>query len=350
MSEDAVATLSTTDSTAENPRARARDRRLEERPIFICGLPRSGTSLLLSLLDGHPELVVASHESKFFLHFRPRSPGLAADNRRRLAEETLFLVWKEGGYHEKFLSHVPIGEVFARFRARLAASPMRDADYLTSSVLAYGEAGDQLGENTVGWVEKTPYTEQHSEYIFASWSEAKCIHLIRDPRDLLYTYQRRDRHRGRRVTMLGSVAHAARRSARWCRDNRAAYGADRYLEVRYEDLTQDPERELRRVREFLGIGDHPTLRQPTRGGGRRSWKGNAVEKHFAGIDSSQVGCWRDHVPAHKIRVLEAILGETMKLHGYAPELETSLAARLEGGLWRLADRLRPLAERLRGRP
>ncbi len=323
---------------------------LEDRGIFICGLPRSGTSLLLSLLDGHPELVVASHESKFFLHFLPRAGTVAGDAKRRLAEETLFLVWKEGGYHQKFLSHVPIEEVFARFRARLAASPMRDSDYLTSSVLAYGDASGQLGERTVGWVEKTPYTEQHADFIFASWKEAKCIHLIRDPRDMLYTYQRRDRLRGRRVTMLSGAAYAVSRGARCCRENRAAYGADRYLEVRYEDLTRDPERELQRIREFLAISDHPTLRQPTRGGGRKSWKGNALKKHFSGIDSSQVGCWREHVAPHKIRVLEAVLGEEMKLHGYAPELEISLAARLEAGLCRLVNRLRPLAERLRGRP
>jgi hypothetical protein len=31
---------------------------LAQRPLFICGLPRSGTTLLQGLLDGHPQLVV----------------------------------------------------------------------------------------------------------------------------------------------------------------------------------------------------------------------------------------------------------------------------------------------------
>ncbi len=333
----------------EPPQAPAGNRSLVDRPIFLCGLPRTGTSLLLSLLDGHPELVVASHESKFFLHFLPRAATVSGDAKRRLAEETLFLVWKAGGYHEKFLAHVPIDEVFARFRARLAASSKRDADYLTCSVLGYGEASGQISERTVGWVEKTPYNERYADYIFASWKHAKCIHLIRDPRDVLYTYQHRDRLRGRRVTMLSGVAYAARNGGRYCRENRATYGADRYLEVRYEDLTQQPDRELRRIREFLGISDHPTLSRPTRGAGQRFWSGNAIANPFSGIDASRVGRWKGQVAPHKIRVLEAVLSEEMALHGYTPALETSLAARLEAGLCQLVNSLRPIAARIRGR-
>lgn len=34
------------------------DRQMLARPVFIVGYPKSGTTLLLSLLDAHPELVV----------------------------------------------------------------------------------------------------------------------------------------------------------------------------------------------------------------------------------------------------------------------------------------------------
>lgn len=319
---------------------------LEDRPVFICGLPRTGTSLLLSLFDGHPDLVVASNESKFFLTFIPRAHEVSGEAKRRLAEETLFLVWKPGGFHEKFLSHVAIDEVFDAFRARLAASPRHDADYLTCSVLGYGEASGQINAGSRYWVEKTPFTEQHADFIFSSWKGARCIHLTRDPRDLLYTSLRRDRHHQRRITPLASVAYSWRKSARLCRENRETYGEQRYLEVRYEDLVRDPEAELPRILDFLEIEDHEILRSPTRGAGRVGWQGNAVDRQFTGIDASQVGRWRDLKPS-RVRVLEAMLAAEMELHEYRPEYPGSLGARLAAGWWDFLNSLRPALSILR---
>ena len=319
---------------------------LEERPVFICGHVRTGTSLLLSLLDGHPELVVASHESKFFLTFLPKAHTAEGEAKRRLAEETLFLVWRPGGYHEKFLSHIPIEDVFKSFRARLADSPGRDADYLTCSVLAYGEASGQISERSRRWVEKTPFTEQYTDFIFSTWDDAKCIHLTRDPRDLLYTSRRRDRYHRRRVTPLGAIAHAWQKSARWCRQNRETYGEDRYLEIRYEDLVRSPEGELPRILDFLEVDDHEIVRSPTRGAGEIGWQGNAVGRRFSGIDASQVDRWKELDP-WRIRVLEAILADEMKLHGYTREYPPSLSARVVAGGWNLLNSLRPALAWLR---
>ena len=39
---------------------------LSESPVFIIGHPKSGTSLLNSLLDNHPNLLVLSEESDFY--------------------------------------------------------------------------------------------------------------------------------------------------------------------------------------------------------------------------------------------------------------------------------------------
>jgi hypothetical protein len=42
---------------------------LRDRPVFICGHPRSGISLLRNLLDGHPQLVVYPEETSFFRRY-----------------------------------------------------------------------------------------------------------------------------------------------------------------------------------------------------------------------------------------------------------------------------------------
>ena len=44
---------------------------LKDRPVFICGHPKAGTSLLRNLMDSHPQLVVYPEESVFFRKFLP---------------------------------------------------------------------------------------------------------------------------------------------------------------------------------------------------------------------------------------------------------------------------------------
>ena len=64
-------------------------------PIFICGHPKAGTSLLTSLLDGHPDLVVYPEETLFFRRFLPAIEGKSDDEKLALADELLihFFQW-----------------------------------------------------------------------------------------------------------------------------------------------------------------------------------------------------------------------------------------------------------------
>src|SRR5271156_6389735 len=55
-----------------------------ERPVFICGHHRSGTTLLQRLLDSHPQLVVVPGEGTLFSSFKylARSSPTKADIER----------------------------------------------------------------------------------------------------------------------------------------------------------------------------------------------------------------------------------------------------------------------------
>ena len=62
---------------------------IREKPVFICGHPKSGTSLLRSMLDNHPELIVYPEETYFFRKFLPMSQMLSLKEQLDLAEEHL---------------------------------------------------------------------------------------------------------------------------------------------------------------------------------------------------------------------------------------------------------------------
>ena len=62
---------------------------LQLSPVFIGGIPRSGTTLLRSLLDGHPQLLVHPGRTGFFSIFVPAARGKNTKERIALAERTL---------------------------------------------------------------------------------------------------------------------------------------------------------------------------------------------------------------------------------------------------------------------
>ena len=59
---------------------------LENAATFICGHPKSGTSLLLTLLDSHPQLVVYPEESHFFRRFNDQAGDLEIEDKKKLAD------------------------------------------------------------------------------------------------------------------------------------------------------------------------------------------------------------------------------------------------------------------------
>jgi hypothetical protein len=73
----------------------------EVAATFICGHPKSGTSLLLTMLDSHPQLVVYPEETRFFRRWLPSARHLPPQLRAARGEEWLLRMfhWGAGAEH-----------------------------------------------------------------------------------------------------------------------------------------------------------------------------------------------------------------------------------------------------------
>lgn len=302
---------------------------LRDRPIFICGHPKSGTTLLISLLDSHPQLVVYPEETYFFRYLIP-DIGTASDEEKiALAQRSLlhFFSWETTQDQEVFQSYANMCLTMQRI---LQETGLRhDGDLLATAMLAFGKVHNLLSNQSRYWVEKTPYNEHFGKMIFNYWPEARCIHIVRDPRDNFATYHRK--HPG---------LSAAEFSWRWKKSLRAGYlnqqqfGAHRYLIMRYEDLTNDPETKLKEIISFLGIEDHPTLRQPTNFG--VPWGGNSMfNDTFSGISSKPSGRWKAELDADVVAVIETACKNQMPAVHYPTMGKHSLSAYLKIIDWQI---------------
>ncbi len=295
------------------------DNNLRDRPVFVCGHPKSGTSLVRSLLDSHPQLVVYPEETVFFRRYLPRAQGLKLDEKLALADKLLIHIfdWNQtnppahqAGFLDRDYSDISLLVVSQAMRQLVADGYRHDGDILSAAVLAFGMVCGQINEQSVHWVEKTPYNEYYVEQILNWWPDALFIHVVRDPRDNFVSYQRKHPEWSAR-TFAESWSHSTRSGL----DSQKKFGPGKYWVLRYEELIQSPDEVLPALCRFLEISDHPTLKMPTRSG--KAWRGNSMfAEQFKQISASPKGRWKETMNTDDLVLIEGLNRSSIKLLGY----------------------------------
>jgi hypothetical protein len=270
---------------------------IAEQATFIVGHPRSGTSLLRGLLDGHPQLCVFPNEMKFFRNARRWLDADAFLDRSdlRLSFQSAYAI--EG------ISQSAVHTDLSRRLA--AATDLRDA--MLAVMAAYAAIDPTSdGATKVRWVEKTPHNFTVAPLLHDWFEGTRTIWLIRDPRDVLRSV--RKKHPSwplgrfcRRYIAYAACLRAAERNA-----------AGHTHRLSYEQLVQSPEATMDRVADFLDIRRDPALRTPSVCGKvdtRSTWV-------MPRIESSKNRCQEDTVSNAEIAELERKLGPVMAELGY----------------------------------
>jgi hypothetical protein len=292
---------------------------LRDSPVFIAGHPKSGTSLLRSVLDSHPELVAYPEETNFFRRYLPKATGADLPHKLALSDQYLTHIFEwnqvdppthQAGYPDRDYSYIPVAQVRQLVRQYVTQRFSHDGDMLSAVILAFGKVSGQLTELSQHWVEKTPYNERYAAQIFKWWPASRVVHTVRDPRDNFASYHRKHADWSPEAFALNWL-----QSTQAGLDNRQLYGTDRYLLLRFEDLTSTPEMKLSQLCQFLSINDDPSLRQPVRGG--KPWGGNSMfADQFSAISAAPVGRWTETLQPDEVATLELIAGPVMQQLDY----------------------------------
>lgn len=251
---------------------------LTHRPVFICGVHRSGTTLVRDLLDSHPNLNVLPAEGLFFTHLSRRIVGL--DSERALAEvgcqwlerladpssqPPFWLLGRSSPDHSPYVAFARALAAWWRVCERAIGGRVKPWP-LVSTMLAYAQVqgGGRIPQQFMRWAEKTPTNERHIERLLADFPDAKIIHVIRDPRSVFESRKSMEVQTfgrfGNRREVLKDLARSYRVALARQRSDDAAY-----LLMRYEDLTERPDGQIERMAAFLEIEPLPILWRPTIG-------------------------------------------------------------------------------------
>jgi hypothetical protein len=220
-------------------RAKTRLRARTEMPApapFVCGVTRSGTTLLRLMLDSHPELAIPgeTHWVPKMIRKMERRPQSADD----LAD---FIIDSKrwGDFH------LDADELRERFRS---LDNVNAADAIRAFYMLYAE---REGKSRYG--DKTPGYIREMMRIQRVLPEARFVHIIRDGRDVSLSHMR----------MNWGPENYAESAQLWVeritKARRQAPKVNHYMEVHFEDLVRDTEGVLRRVCEFVDLEFDPCM-------------------------------------------------------------------------------------------
>lgn len=263
----------------------------QKKFIFILGDHKSGTTLLRSLLDSHPEVSVSPVETHPFAHLGfPVNYSMRKQEKRDFGVEEIqenLINWinklnrqadslKGGNYaYQKIdVSH---------FEKRIREiNTQKYADIISQYLHAVIEAIEG-GNNKFYIAEKSVENFEFAETLSRYFPDSKFVHIIRNPYSNVASIRKYKLHGSGRIPSYRRILKSIQQSEYYLERN--SLSIDNYLKVKYEKLANDPEKMMHKIAGFLDISFDDILLRPTVLG--ELWEGNSVtDKKFSSIEQT----------------------------------------------------------------
>ena len=283
---------------------------------FVVGATRSGTTLLRLMLDAHPEIAIPSET-----HFIPELIS-AREKHGASREQMLELLTSHRRWGDFTIEPGELAERWAQIE------PLSGPEAVRAFFHLYADKQDKHGAR---WGDKTPGYVKSMREIQGYLPEARFIHLIRDGRDVALSVLKQS------WGPQSIEAAAEKWRSRVNRGRSQAPYLGYYIEVKFEDLVLETERELRRICEFIEVpfdenmlGYHLTaeqrLQEKARALPRVHGEAQSAEKRLASHaktfeppNPEMIGTWRQRMSPADRAAYEALAGDLLAELGYDAE-------------------------------
>ncbi len=273
---------------------------LPDRPIFVVGCARSGTTMLQMMIHAHSRLAMPP-ETRFLLAlFADRAQFgdlVEATNVDRVAD--FIIDQRASRFHELDLDG-------AKVRELLHAAPATMGSLIGTVFEAYATE-----HGKVRWGDKRPWYIHHVNRLLALFPDAQIVHIVRDGRDTTASLLNMPWYkRGFTAAVLRWV-----RAMEMGDHLRQTLASDQYHEFRYEDLVADPEVQLRGLCGFLGEEFEPSMLEYHSRSQQSDWK-TWHTNTLGPVTNTAMQRWRSDLMGSQVRFIETVGGSHLEAHGY----------------------------------
>lgn len=292
---------------------------LDELPIFfIVGRGRSGSTLLRSIFDAHPQVMIPL-ESRFvqFLYYKyPANKKWTKESASRAIDDL------EQGF-EPFQIHKD------HFRNQIEGNAM-DLSFERVCKLIYLNTKSEFEKEEISTLgDKNPRYTFFIPQLIRLFPKAKFIHLARDYRDNIVSVRRA----GKGIKESGNIYFSM---GRWVLYNRFVLKCqkkypDQFIRVQFEDLIRDPEAVMQKLCAFLELDYHPGVLEYYKGLGKYYMEEGFKQLHQSlqtPFDLSKIGEWERELPRRRAIRCEILGGRLPERIGYPPKFNITLLRRI----------------------
>ena len=262
--------------------------------LFLTGIGRSGTTLLQQMLHAHSQIDFKPETHFFKTYILPQLLGKANKNSSlaNIAKGDTYLNRLEKKEREQILELPNTKQALEKGFENL----------LTNRGLAYGADKD------------TEYV-RYFPHLKNAYPDLSLINMLRDPRDVVLS---------RKKTPWGAkrslVFHAAEYVYYFKKNRREGPNlfGERYHEVQFERLIENPKEEVTKVLNALGLTfeesvlDYAKHSNSLIAEDEKAWKGNADKPILKGNSNK----WQTELDKGVIALIESEIGEEMQQLGY----------------------------------
>ncbi len=295
--------------------------RREKEISFIIGMGRSGTTLLSALLNQHPE-VHATPEAVFLIFFLD-----AWKNKTRYSENDIDMIFEQIQYFA--YTHPFFGWTFDEKEMKRSMKEfVKDRDVTFHALCSFIYEGfkvdnmDKSGARILA--DKNPSYLLFADKLSEAFPQAKFIYIVRDYRANILS---RKESPDLRTPELRHNAWLWKfynlRALTFMKDNPA-----KVIMIKYEDLVEHKEREMKRAFTFLGLdpalvrneSQYSNLKKeghkfPEGQDGRFEKKYGDLNKP---VNKDRLEAWKTGLSAKEISICDSICHTTGEKFGYLP--------------------------------
>ncbi|MBB5074995.1 hypothetical protein HNR40_000441 [Nonomuraea endophytica] len=176
---------------------------------------------------------------------------------------------------------------------------------------AFRMYADRFGK--ARWGDKRPSYVKQVDLLLRLFPDAQFVHLIRDGRDCVSSLKEMPWYTLDSFHAVSTWAEAMDAGAKL----RKSMPEDSYYELRYEDLTEDPTTEMKKLCHFLEEDFDQAMLSPREAAQvavpvHKVWHSNTHGE----VTKSRVGSWSTRLEDWEIALCEQVLGERLEAMGY----------------------------------
>lgn len=247
----------------------------EEEHIFVVGPPRSGTTLVMSILASHPRIASLQEETYFFLRWN-----------------------------------------YTQFR--LPDIPDSQMKEFISSARSYVDLFDRIARFIKDRQEKDLFLEKTPEHaivldlLLDKYPRSQFVAIVRDPRDGYLSARRNPE-------LDNWTIENYCEDWRQCTENVLTNSQSPRVEFfRYEDLCTDPNSVSHKMMSHVGLNLYSNQLNPHQYGAETSLSGRKGHERLSRrISDDTVGGWMDEISQSDLRKIESICADEMYEMGYS---------------------------------